>query len=299
MRAVFHKKLKGSAMLWCVILMSILALIVMVSVSVAAAYDSSVAKSVCLNQLEYDAEAALKIACSRICTDDVYSEGHSPFSQEYINGEAKVNFDGHPAMSEVSLEWNESEKTLTAVASVPDYGERSVSAVIKKTDKIVVNSVTFPIAGKKDEEGRTIEYFSSKTEFYPDYSYYTLSEDTEISMLEDFRVYYFIGTEGSDIKLSFDPAGTKFNYAYLYINLAHSQKLRIENVPPNVKLFVFTSPDDTDSDTEITISGAETVKGFINCERLTSEAEITLEMPDEKIVYVTKGYSYEFVRYKD
>lgn len=295
MRAVLNKKIKGSAMLWCVILMSILALVVMVSVSVAAAYDSSVVKNVCLNQLEYDAESALEYACSSICTGEIYQEGTKPDVPLFREGGAEIVFDGNASMGTVSLQWNEAENIITAVASVPDYGERSVSAVIQKTDRVTINNVSLP---DTDEEGEPVEYLPS-TVFEPNYYYYWLDGDTSISQLDYNGRYFFKGTEYSDSRISFDPVGNNYVSADIYINLSHSEKLEICNVPPNVRIFVFPSPGDPDNEAEVTLSGSEKVKGFITCGTLKNGAEIELEMPDESIVAVTKGYSYEFVRYTD
>lgn len=292
---VFHKKLKGSAMLWCVIIMSILALVVMVSVSVAAAYDRSVARSVCLNQLEYDAESALRVACGRICNGKVYSEDNKPELPILKNGESEVLFDNDTAMGAVSLKWDKDENILTATASVPDYGECSVSAVLEKKEMLEINSISFP---EIDDERNQIIY-ESTTLFTPDHYYYTLDNDLQIDQLEEGGVYYLKGELDTEIDLSFGAAENSHVITDIYILLTHSQKLTIKNIPPNVRLFIFPASDDTDNEAEVTIIDAHPVKGSINCGKLISETDILPETPDENIVSFTKGYSYEFVRYKD
>lgn len=292
---VFHKKLKGSAMLWCVIIMSILALVVMVSVSVAAAYDRSVARSVCLNQLEYDAESALKVACSRICNGKVYSDENKPEFPILKNGESEVFFDNGTAMGTVLLNWDKDENILTATAYVTDYGECSVSAVLEKKEKLEINSISFP---EIDDERNQIIY-ESTTLFTPDHYYYTLDNDLHMEQLEEGGVYYFKGELDTDIDLSFGAAGNSPVITDIYILLTHSQKLTINNIPPNVRLFVFPASGDTDNEAEVTIVDTNPVKGFISCGTLNTQTDILPETPDENIVSFTKGYFYEFVRYKD
>lgn len=295
MKAAFHKKLKGSAMLWCVIIMAILALVVMVSVSVAASYDRSVAKSVCVNQLEYDAESALRVACSRICTDTVYSDGDEPNIPLLRSGVSEVFFPNNSEMSIVSLKWDEDENIITATASVTDYGERSVSAVLNKKERFIINSIRFP---DTDEEGNEIVY-NSTSDFLPDHYFYNLDSSFQMEQLEEGGVYYLKGVLDSVIELSFGTSGSSHAVTDIYIWLEHSQKLTIKNIPQNVRLFIFPSSDDTNNEAEVTIIDPQSVKGFINCGTLNTDTEILSETPDETIVSVTKGYSYEFVRYKN
>lgn len=292
---VFHKKLKGSAMLWCVIIMSILALVVLVSVSVAAAYDRSVARSVCLNQLEYDAESALRVACSRICNGKVYSEDNNPELPILKNGESEVFFDNDTAMGTVLLKWDKDENILTATASVPDYGERSASAVIEKKERLEIDSYNFP---EIDVEGNMILYYPASM-FISYYYYYILDDDLDMDPLEEGKVYFLKGEQDSEIDLSFKAAENSREITDIYILLSHSQKLTIKNIPPNVRLFIFPASGDTDNEAEVTIIDAHPVKGSISCGTLNSKTDILPETPDENIVSFTKGYSYEFVRYKD